>query len=75
MKRATAGGIAAAIIVTLLGIFAVPIGLVGMALFSVSFGGVGEAEGVRRRNMRPRVYRAGEIPSISRPVSRRSRSA
>lgn len=65
MKRATAGGIAAAIIVTLLGIFAVPIGLVGMALFSVSFGGVGEAEdgGCTGQGSPISVLPPGQIPA------------
>lgn len=42
MKRTAA--IAGAVVVALLVVFAVPVGLVGMALVSASFGGVGEAE-------------------------------
>jgi len=39
-----AAGVATGVVVVLAAIFAVPVGLVGIALFSVSMGGVGESE-------------------------------
>jgi Peptidase family M23 len=59
-----AAGIASAVIVTLLVMFAVPIGLVGMALISVSFGGVGESEdgGCSGEGSPVTVLPAAELP-------------